>query len=68
MIREEKIYFVECDKCGCYVVHTCNRENIRFSSVKEAEKNAEQQNWTIKDDEHYCPACQEELEQERVYD
>lgn len=69
MIREEKIYYVECDQCHCYLVHTNNCENVRFSGIREAEINAEQQNWTFnKDGEHYCPACQEELEQERVYD
>ncbi len=68
MIETEKIYYLKCDNCGAYLPHTHNNDSIEFYDVHEAERQAEQQNWTIKDSEHYCPACQEELEQERVYD
>lgn len=69
MIEVEQQYYVKCDNCGLYLTHTHNNKSIIFPDLYEAEKQAEQQNWTIKPPyEHYCPACQEELETERTYE
>ena len=69
MIETEKIYYLKCDKCGAYLTHTHNNDAIEFYDEIEAEWQAEQQNWTVKPyNEHYCPACQEELETERTYE
>lgn len=68
MITKHTIYVLTCDKCGIHLTHNDNKDSIEFWDKLEADWQAEQQNWTIKDDEHYCPACQEELEQERTYE